>query len=354
MKKILFFLGAFLLPFFAYTQTADSFYGLIKSGPEDTYKLSSAYLNPFFKGVGLGLNSAWNTSAEVKKPGRFDIRIGASLSMANAGGQRFDAAALGLSDNIKITSENSTSPTVLGNEGPAARLAVFDDQGNELENFSLPGGLGIHFVPVPQVQATVGLPLHTDVSVRYSPEIRIGNKYGRIGTWGFGLRHDLMKDIFGTKTGGRIPFDLAVAFAYSQLNYHLDLDIQPVNNSQPVNAQQNSDFSSQRISGRVSAINLEVILSKKLLFFTPFVSAGWNTARTNVGLLGNYPIITDADLLGNTRYTTFTDPVKIQQNAYTAFRATAGFQLNLAFFRIYGAYSVSEYPTALAGIGFGI
>ena len=101
-------------------------------------------------------------------------------------------------------------------------------------------------------------------------------------------------------------------------------------------------------------MNTEFILSKKILVFTPFLSVGYNTAKTDVGLKGNYPIISGITPLGQKTYTTSTDPVSINQKDINGFRTNIGFQLNLAFFRIYGAYSMAQYNSFSGGIGFGI
>ncbi|NQV74896.1 MAG: hypothetical protein HQ491_02475, partial [Bacteroidetes bacterium] len=87
---------------------------------------------------------------------------------------------------------------------------------------------------------------------------------------------------------------------------------------------------------------------------TPFLSLAYNTAKTDAGLKGNYPIVTGVTPLGQKIYTNYANPVTINQTDINGFRTNIGFQLNLAFFRIYGSYSMAEYNSFNGGVGFGL
>ncbi|MBE7178276.1 MAG: hypothetical protein INR69_17885 [Mucilaginibacter polytrichastri] len=352
MKKYLFLLLTGAAPFLAKAQSGD-FSALIKSGPADATKLSRAYLTPMFKGLGVGLNSGWNTTAAAKGLGGFDVRFGGTIALAPSADKTFNIGTLGLSSNLRAASNSSaTTPTVFGS-GSGSQLVVTDNNGREVERFTLPGGSGISFAPAPEVQASVGLVFNTEISARFTPRINFGDDFGRVSSWGIGFKHDLIQHFVGGTAEKLVPFNLAVAFAFSRLNYDLDLDVPPPSNAQPANSQQSTDFSNQKIEGHLNGVNVELILSKKLLAFTPFLSVGWNSARTNVGLKGNYPIITGANLTGQRFYTTFTDPVSIKETAYSGFRGNLGFQVQAAFFRLFASYSIAEYQAVNAGIGFG-
>lgn len=338
-----------------FTMAQGNVSGLIKSGPGDATKLSNAYLQPLFKGVGIGLNTGWNTSAQTKNLGKFDIRIGGSLALVPQAGRSFDVTTLGLSSSVRLVNNSSpVTPTAMGGKTSTTELAIIDSEGQEADRFTMPGGSGLNFAPVPEIQATVGLIKNTDVSVRFTPTINLGEDLGKAGTFGFGLKHDIMQHFVKGVAGKLVPFDLSLAFAYSRLNYEQNLDVPAPSNSQPVNSQQNTDFSNQKIEGHVSAINIELIASKRLLAFTPFVSVGWNNARTDVGLKGNYPIITDANLLGQQFYTTFNNPVTIKETSYSGLRGNLGFQVQVVFFRFFASYTIADYQAVNAGIGFGI
>lgn len=170
---------------------------------------------------------------------------------------------------------------------------------------------------------------------------------------GGGLKVELLPLLSGT-IDKIFPLDLAIALGYTQFNYQVALDVPEPSDAQSGVPGQSTDFSNQRIEAKFSGLNTEAIISKKFLVFTPFLSVGYNAAKTDAGLKGNYPIITGVNLLGQKTYSVFTNPVNINQTDISGFRTNLGFQLNLAFFRIYGSYSMAEYNSFNGGIGFGL
>jgi hypothetical protein len=72
-------------------------------------------------------------------------------------------------------------------------------------------------------------------------------------------------------------------------------------------------------------------------------------ANTTVDLKGTFPFQT-----GNNQYTTVVDPIAISQKDISGLRTNLGFQLHLAFLRVYGSYSLGAYKSFSAGLGLGI
>ncbi|WP_423146285.1 DUF6588 family protein [Rubrolithibacter danxiaensis] len=335
----------------AFSQTNVS--DLIKSSPADATKMAEAYLNPFFKGFGFGLNSGWNYTAKAKNAGRFELRVALTGSLVPSKDKTFDVTTLGLSNSIQLANgENPLSPTVSGSKVAGPLMNVKDSDGNTLESFNLPAGANLPIVPTAQIQGTIGLPKGIDLTLRGIPEVKLPDNGGAINMIGGGIKLEILPLIAGKTASKVLPFDLAVALGYTQFNYKLDLDARPVGNAQPKDLQQNTDFSNQQLKAKLSGVNAEVILSKKLLAFIPFVSVGYNTSKTDVALKGNYPVITDF-LLTVPTYTTYTDPVKTNKTDISGLRGNVGFQLNLAVFRLFAAYSLGEYSSVNAGIGLG-
>jgi hypothetical protein len=212
----------------------------------------------------------------------------------------------------------------------------------------MPKGV-IKYIPVPNVQLTVGIVKNTDITIRTVPTINIsGDNAGSIGMIGFGIKHDIIQDFVGKGAGKLIPFDLAIAVNYNRINYNLDLQVNPDAGATPESGSQPSDFSNQHIKGHFSGTNVQAIISKKLLFFTPFLSVGYQSGSTDVSALGNYPVTSSEN-----HYSVITDPVHISETSVSGMRADVGFQLNLAVFRIFASYSPGQYQSANAGIGFG-
>jgi hypothetical protein len=320
---------------------------LIKSSPADATLLFQNYAEPLFRGLGTGLNSGWNNTAKTKKFLHFDLRITANVAQVPTSDQSFDVTKIGLSNHLQVDPSSTTNmaPTFGGNKNGATPLMdIKDNSGSTVGTFNMPNGV-IQYVPAPNIQLTIGIFRNTDLTVRTTPTINIGSNSGSVQMIGFGLKHDIIQDFAGK--GKTKPFDLAIAINYNRINYNAPLNVQPDNGTQPASGS-SSDFSNQRVNGYFSGTNVQAIISKKLLFFTPFFSVAYQSANTNLGILGNYPITT-----GSGVYSTVTDPVHINETSISGFRADAGFQLNLLVLRIYASVSEGQYLSANAGIGLG-
>lgn len=335
---------------------------IIKFGPTDATKLSQAYFSPAFKGFGFGMNSAWYSSAKAKNLGKFDLKIIATGALVPTKDQSFKLADLGLSQNIGYQA-GATTPTLFGKDELGAEVKLYDNSNprQEISKFNMPNGTGLNIVPSPQVELTVGLIKGTDVTVRYTPKIK-GADFGSVQVLGLGVKHEITPYLFPGMVGKIIPFDLAVAFGYNQLTYKYDVPVAKQLNEDPSTAGQDLK---QRIDVKLSGYTIDAIISKKLAIFTPFFSVGYNTAKSELGLLGKYtfksgynnlplPAPANTPNLNSPKYDSITDPVKINQTDISGMRANVGFSLHLLVFRIYGAYSVGEYQAVTAGIGFGI
>jgi len=345
--------GLFLtLPIFAFSQSNVS--GLIKSSPADATKLAQAYLKPLFKGLGVGLNSGWNNTAHSKNLLRFDLRFGITGAVVPQFDESFDVTKIGLSNNLRPSNPAQTiTPTLSGSKDNNTQLTVYDANNQPLESFTLPGGTGIGLIPAPQLQGSIGLSRGIELSVRAMPTVKLGSDFGSIGMFGGGLKVELIPLISGM-ADKILPIDLAVAAGYTQFTYEVPLNVPAPSNALPSSATQPNNFSNQRVEAKFSGINTEFIISKRILLFTPFISLGYNTAKTDAGMKGNYPIIDGITPLGQRTYSVFTDPINIKQTDISGFRTNIGFQLNLAFFRIYGSYSMAEYNSFNGGLGFGL
>ena len=353
MKRIIYLLISSITLFSTLNAHAQSpFSDLLKSGPGDATKLLNAYADPLFKGFGAGMNSGWNNTAKTKKLFHFDLRISATGAIVPSSDKTFDITKIGLSNHLGPQDPSQTvTPTFAGDKNVASpTLNIYDDTHQKVDEFKMPSGK-LPIIPSPQVQLTVGLPHNTDITLRGIPKINLGSNVGSVSMIGVGLKHNIIQDFVGKKGSKIIPFDLAIVLAYSRLNMSVPLDVQP-DGAQPENNQQATDFTNQRFEGHFNSFLAQAIISKKLLFFTPFFAVGYNTASANVAALGNYPVTTGENITGPT-YTTFTNPISINENTISGLRADLGFQLNLAIFRIYASGSLAKYKSVSAGIGFG-
>lgn len=330
------------------------FSGLIKAGPDDASKLLNAYAAPLFKGFGTGMNSNWTNTAKAKKLLHFDIRVSGTAALVPSSDKSFDVTKIGLSDHIgPADPAQIVTPTFSGDKnGTPPTLNVYDDTHQKVSEFQMPTGK-LSIIPSPQIQLTIGLPKNTDVTLRGIPKVNFGDNVGSVSMIGIGIKHDIIQDFADKKADILIPFDLAIALGYSRLSMSVPLNVQPDNGAQPENAQQSTDFSNQHFDGHFNSFIAQAIVSKKLLFFTPFLALGYSSASANVAAAGNYPVTTGQTLLAQPTYTTFPNPINIKQTTVNGARADIGFQLDLAFFRFYASYSAAKYQSFSGGFGFG-
>ena len=302
---------------------------LFKGGSADATKLVGAYMNPLFKGLGSGLNSGWSHTAKSKGTLKFELRISATGAFVPSAGQSYDVNKLNLTNISPVVPGSSTGPTAFGNDQQGSLMKI----NGTTTPFNLPEGLGFHIVPTPQIQATLGLPKHIDVMLRYVPNIKISNDGGKVGMFGLGAKVELMPLFMGDKASN-LPFDLAFEMGFAHIKFAL-----------PISA---NGGANQKIDAKFNGFHSDVIISKKLLFFTPFASVGYQSANTKLLALGTYSFDTPSGPQS------ITDPINIDQKDLGGLRATAGFQIKLAFFKIFGSYTAAEYNTVNAGISFGI
>ncbi len=352
----------------AQSSSSDGINSLFKGSPGDINKLLNAYTAPLFKGLGNGLNGGWANTAKTQKLLRFNIRVSLSASQVPDADKNFDIAALGLA-NIKPTNASQTiSPTFGGSSAglfsfgsngtsntPGQAITITDPAHPNDPNYqykaNLPDGVS-QYIPAPQVELTVGLIKNTDATLRFAPDHTYGDA-GTLGLFGIGVKHNFAPELSKT-----LPFDLALAVGYTHLSYNKPLNVKPDANNGGVNG--NTDFSNQSLQGDFSGWNAQVILSKRLLFFTPFVSLGYLSSSTSVNLNGNYPFVTGVATTGTANngkpvYTSYANPISISGSgvAVSGPQATVGAQLSFFVLKIFGSYSFAQYQSANLGFGLG-
>lgn len=338
LLKSFLILGVVLLPLQLLAQ--DDIGELFKSGPADATKLVAAYANPIFKGLGVGLNSGWNNTATTKRPLRFDLRITATAAFVPKSDRYYDVNDLNLANIRPVNKYESIGSTAFGNEKEGAEMEFYSN-GVSSGSFRLPKGSGLSFVPSPQVQLTLGVLNNIDLAFRWVPKVQLGNDAGNLSLFGIGAKFEILPMLLGKSASIR-PVDLALAFGYSKLNYAIPLNI----NEQ--------SYSNQKLDIEMNGFSAEAIISKKLLFFTPFASVGYNTSKSDLKALGDYEFDVPVTPGHPSGKQTYTNPVSLSQKDVTGIKASLGFQLQFSFFKIYGSVTQAKYSYANAGIGFGI
>jgi len=311
---------------------------LFVGGPADATKLVNAYFDPLYKGLGLGLTDGWSNTAQSKGFLKFDVRVSASGAFVPQSARSYDVNTLGLSNIKPAAGASSIGPTAFGDDREGGKMEVYTSSGIPTGKFfNLPQGVGFHVVPSAQIQATLGLPKNIDVTLRAMPKIKLGSDLGSLSMIGFGAKVELLPLFMGSTTEKLVPVDIAISGGFTQYKYNLPLNID------------NTANSDQRIDAKFNGVNFDAIVSKKILFFTPFASIGYQTSNTNLKALGTYRFATSA-----TTSATYVDPISVKQTDIDGVRASLGFQLKFGFFKFYGSYTQAKYSMVNAGIGLGI
>jgi hypothetical protein len=312
MKKNLFTIFAIFTGLSSFSQTAT----------EDGKSLIEAYIGPLGNSLGAALNNGWYNTAKPHSLGGFDVTITANIVMVPANAKTFN-----ISESNGGTFSGGETPTILGNgDGVSASynaptlLATPSD---------MPKGLNIPIIPLPMLQAGVGLIKGTELDFRYMPELPIGDA-GKVGLFGIGLKHDILQWL---PIVDKIPIDLSIQAGYTKLSSEIKL----IDPTATISPQANLD---------VSATTVNLILSKKLLMFTPYLGLGYNSTKTTFNVEGNYNV---AGLPIDV-----SDLTKIDFESKNNFRANIGFRFNIAVLALQANYTFSEYPTATLGAGISL
>ncbi|MDQ7948310.1 MAG: hypothetical protein REI78_12280 [Pedobacter sp.] len=306
---------------------------LFKSSPQNATKLVDAYFKPLFKGTGQGFATGWNNSAKAQGLLRFELRVTGTLALVPDEDKFYNTNTLGLSNIRPAAGSNGIGPSVFGGSGSGSKMEFYTSGGTATgKTFNLPNASGFRPAPAAQLQLTVGLPKHIDVSLRAIPSVTFGDH--TIGQFGVGAKIELLP-LFMGKVEKVMPIDIAVAGGFTNTNYKIKLDVN------------NGKYTDQRAELKFKGFSTEAIISKKIAFFTPFASVGYISSNSGLNAYGTYEFETEG------ASTTLTDPIAIKHDDVSAFQGSIGFQVKLGFLRVYGAYTQSKYSSFNGGLGVG-
>ncbi len=341
MKK--FFLVIFVVVLFSgYAQ-----FDRIFASEGDANKFISDYTRPVFKGLMYASNSAWITSAKPIKPFHIELNISASGAFVPPAYETFK-----FNDSdynyLHIESGPDELPTVMGGESHTHLKIVIPDSAhneNKVLELDAPGGikdsLPVNAVPAPAIQLSLGLPLGSEVNLRYLPELKDPSG-GFINLIGIGVKHSITqyfpkpKDEKGNKK--KRHFNIAIHAAYQHLS-----------------AGYNDPNSDKGVHLDLSTISFQGMASLDYKFISLYGAVGFSKGYTSLDVLGSYSFPYEVvDNNGNfirVDNTTVIDPLKLSYDL-NGMKAKAGIKLKLFFLQIYADYTLQEFPVATAGIGF--
>ena len=310
---------------------------LLTESVEDGGKLITAYVSPFMKSVSLGLNQGWYNTAKPHKIAGVDLTITANAMTIPKSDLFYDVTKLGL-DVVSLHSSSQgypLAPTIVGSDH-APTFAYTDDETGITETFTGPGGidlegeLGRNWVPVPMAHLGFGLPKGTDLKLRFTPTIDLGDD-ATLKILGLGIMHDVKQWIPGMKL---LPFDLSGFVGYTKFKMETAFDPE--------------DNPDQRGVFEMNATTIQGLISKKFSVLTLYGGVGYNIAKSNIAIKGNYDINDDGETSPNE-----VDPLDLKFAA-SGFRTTAGFRLKLAVLTLHADYTLQKYKCLTVGIGISV
>ena len=84
----------------------------------------------------------------------------------------------------------------------------------------MPGGFKTPAMPLPMIQAGIGLIKNTAIDIRYMPMLNVGDNIN-VNLFGIGLKHDVLQWI--PVVGDAIPMSLSLQGGYTTLNTELKI-----------------------------------------------------------------------------------------------------------------------------------
>jgi hypothetical protein len=187
-------------------------------------------------------------------------------------------------------------------------------------------------VPSPIIQVGLGLIKGTELKVRWMPTIN--NQDFNFKYFGLGGMHSISQWIPVFKD---IPVDISAFVGYTKID------------AEYVIPSGNIDGSGQKAQFTVNTLTYQALVSAHVSILTAYVGIGMDNFTTNFRLLGTYQLYA-----GEPWELNLADPIDLKQSGQNGFRTTFGVRLKLAILTIHADYTMREYNTLTAGLGFSI
>lgn len=332
-----------------YSAKAQEVADILALGGTNASTMMQSYAQPAFEGTMYNLNSGWYRTAKTHKLLGFDISLSATLASVPSERKTFTFNEADY-DNITIAGGSSELPTFFGGDTNTVLKYNQDVElaGQNTEataEFSAIDGFGdeLSQVPSAMIQAGIGLPFKTEVTVRYVPESLVSSDDFEAGLIGVGIKHNILQYFPIAK---RIPLvDVSLFGGYTQLNAeYFPQDVKGENQSMDM---------------QITSMTAQLLGSVDLKIVNFFVGLGYSTSEAELNVNGTYEFDVEASstiggipITGTTTTTTNGDDVPSLKYDVNGFMTTAGMSINLAFFKIYGSYTLQEYNSINAGIAF--
>jgi hypothetical protein len=301
--SLLFGIIAGILNLYAQDQSGN----FLKGGIDNGNKLINAYLGPTMKNFAQGINDGWNNTAKPLGTWGLDLRLNVGVGLVAVRDRTYNFNDLGLrqADGTYLRLPEGRDPNLPTLYGPhEANPPKIDVRGNvngvdtSITMFTALNGVGSNYAPtLPILQLTVGIPLNTEIGLRYFPSIAWPRDFNT-GLWGIAFKHDLVQWIpqyADLDLNAKRPFDLSVFAGYT--NYWAQFkNALLVAEPWAYNPDPSVNYNNQRIVFRGNSWTAGLILSKEFnpwrpeIHVEPYVGVNYAYSNTNFRYEGDYPV----------------------------------------------------------------
>ena len=241
---------------------------------DDASLLMGKYMSPVMDGMLFSLNNGWYHTAKTHKKLGFDITLNVNAAIVPSASKSFQFNPNDY-EYLNLESGNSTIQTVMGdNNNSEIGVRIPEANNYKVAKFTIPHGIGedlpLNAVPSPMIQASIGLPSNTDLSIRYLPSINTDDIEGNL--IGFGIKHNLMQ-YFGALD--KLPLNLAIFGGFTMLN--TTYNIEEINGLSGKN---------QEITFKLNAFTIQTIASLDFPFITIYGGLGYDKGTSTLKLKG--------------------------------------------------------------------
>lgn len=310
----------------------------LQAGVKDAGLVIQNYLKPVFEGVGYGYTNGWYHTAKAHETLGFDISVSGNVAFIPQSRLTY---TFNNSDytNIQLTNSSTAQlPTVLGPHLKSERPEVtFYNDGEEIVRTTSPPGainlkeeIGFNAVPVPMIQAGIGVIKETDLIIRFIPPISFGEDAGRVRMFGMGIKHNLGQWITLLDYSG-VDVSFLAGFSNFKVTANLSEEDDPAT-------------SSNEGVFKMNGLVFQGIVSKEYInIFTIYGALGYSRAGSRTQVLGTYPIDPDFEQLP-------VDPIDLKYGT-GSMNLTAGLRVRIVALTFSSAFTFQEYPVLSLGLG---
>lgn len=334
---------------------------ILRAGAADANILIGEFLSPYAEGFASGLNQGWIRSSKPHSILGFDVTLKFAAAAIPTKSQSFNVSNLNLTE-LQLSNGVTETATIAGEKGQTSAFTIrrtVNGQTYDIGSFEMPEGTGFPYALTPMVQASIGLPLDIDVSVRYLPETELEGMY--INLFGLGFQHKINRWLPG---GDFLPIDISITGGFTQLTVGSDLDAPPTSSlstySNPTEFTL-EDFKGQSIELNASGYTLNAIVGKNLSLLIASIGIyggfGIESGSLDLNVSGKFPLDVPDPAIGNPnrlKLEANENPVSLNYDSPNSFNFIAGARVKLFLFEVTAQYTKGTYDYLTVGIGVGL